>query len=124
MRLGQPNFADHLVHCGGDTWIHTIQSWLVTVLASFVSKVHTALWVGVDILTYPTMLVQLPTSNGGLRAYVGIITNYHTLHPRLKTYSRRAPADGAAAAAPEEGALAAAGSTAVVKPCTEGFGKT
>jgi hypothetical protein len=44
----------------------------VTALAEFFSEVRGALGVGVDVLTYPTMLVQLPNGNDGLPADVGV----------------------------------------------------
>jgi hypothetical protein len=48
----------------------------VTALAEIISEVCGALGVGVEVLTYPTMLVQLPKSNDGLPADVGVL-HYH-----------------------------------------------
>jgi hypothetical protein len=49
---------------------------LVTALAEFISEVRGALGVGVEVLTDPTMLVQLPNGNDALPAYVGVL-HYH-----------------------------------------------
>jgi hypothetical protein len=60
-------FADHLARYGGDVSVHTAHSyWLGTGLAGIISEVRGALGVGVEVLTYPTMLVQLPNGNDGL----------------------------------------------------------
>jgi hypothetical protein len=48
----------------------------VTALAEIISEVRGALGVGVEVLTYPTMLVQLPDGNDGLPADVGVL-HYH-----------------------------------------------
>jgi hypothetical protein len=48
----------------------------VTALAEIISKARGALGVGVEVLTYPTMLVQLPNGNDGLPADVGVL-HYH-----------------------------------------------
>jgi hypothetical protein len=68
-------FADHLALCGGAA-LHTVRSWLVTARAEIISKLRGALGVGVEVLTYPTMLVQLPNGNDGLPADVGVL-HYH-----------------------------------------------
>jgi hypothetical protein len=49
---------------------------LVTVLAKIISEVRGALGVGVEVLTYPTMIVQLPDGIDGLPADVGVL-HYH-----------------------------------------------
>jgi hypothetical protein len=59
-----------------DASVHTAHSWLVTALAEIISEVRGALGVGVEVLTYPTMLVQLPNGNDGLPADVGVL-HYH-----------------------------------------------
>jgi hypothetical protein len=70
-------FADHLARCGGDALAHTAHSCLVTALAEIISEVRGALGVGVEVLTYPTvLLVQLPNGNDGLPADVGVL-HYH-----------------------------------------------
>jgi hypothetical protein len=70
-------FADHLDRCNGDASVHTAHSWLVTALAEIIFEVRGALGVGVEVLTYPTMLVQLLTNgNDGLPADVGVL-HYH-----------------------------------------------
>jgi hypothetical protein len=69
-------FADHLARCGGDASVHTALSWLVTALAEIISEVRGALGVGVEVLTDPTMLVQLSYGNDGLPADVGVL-HYH-----------------------------------------------
>jgi hypothetical protein len=51
-------------------------SWLVTALAEIISEVRGALEVGVEVLTDLTMLVQLPNSNDGLPADMGVL-HYH-----------------------------------------------
>jgi hypothetical protein len=51
----------------------TARSWLVAALAEIVSEVHGALGVGVEVLTDPAMLVQLPNGNDGLPADVGVL---------------------------------------------------
>jgi hypothetical protein len=48
----------------------------VTALAEILSEVRGALGVGVEVLTDPTMLVQLPNGNDGLPADVGVL-HYH-----------------------------------------------
>jgi hypothetical protein len=48
----------------------------VTALAEIISEVRGALGVGVEVLTDPTMLVQLPNGNDGLPADVGVL-HYH-----------------------------------------------
>jgi hypothetical protein len=48
----------------------------VTALAEIISKVRGAIGVGVEVLTDPTMLVQLPNGNDGLPADVGVL-HYH-----------------------------------------------
>jgi hypothetical protein len=48
----------------------------VTALAEFISVVRGALGVGVEVLTDPTMLVQLPNNNDDLPADVGVL-HYH-----------------------------------------------
>jgi hypothetical protein len=63
-----------LAHLGAS--IHTAHSWLVTALAEFISEVRGALGVGVEVLTDPTMLVQLPKRNDGLPGDVGAL-HYH-----------------------------------------------
>jgi hypothetical protein len=45
-----------------DAAVHTAHSWSVPALAEIISKVRGARGVGVEVLTYPTMLVQLPTA--------------------------------------------------------------
>jgi hypothetical protein len=69
-------FADHLARCGGDASVHTAHSWLVTAPAEIISEVRGALGFGVEVLTYPMMLVQLPNGNDGLPADVGVL-HYH-----------------------------------------------
>jgi hypothetical protein len=64
--------AGNLARCGGGALVYTVHSWLVTILAQFISEVRGAFGVGVEILTYPTMLVQLPNNNDGLPADVGV----------------------------------------------------
>jgi hypothetical protein len=46
----------------------------VTALAEIISEVRSALGVGVEVLTDPTMLVQLPNGKDGLPADVGSCT--------------------------------------------------
>jgi hypothetical protein len=48
----------------------------VTALAEIISGVRGALGVGVDVLTDPTMVFQLPNGNDGLPADVGVL-HYH-----------------------------------------------
>jgi hypothetical protein len=48
----------------------------VTALAEIISEVRGALGIGVEVLTYPKMLVQLPNGNDGLPADVGVL-HYH-----------------------------------------------
>jgi hypothetical protein len=48
----------------------------VTALAEIISEIRGALGVGVEVLTDPTMLVQLPNGNDGLPADVGVL-HYH-----------------------------------------------
>jgi hypothetical protein len=48
----------------------------VTALAEIISEVRGVLGVGVEVLTDPTMLVQLPNDNDGLPADV-VILHYH-----------------------------------------------
>jgi hypothetical protein len=55
-------FSDHLARCCGDASVHPAHCWLVTVLAEIISEGRGALRVGVEILTNPTMLVQLPAA--------------------------------------------------------------
>jgi hypothetical protein len=59
-------FADHLARCGGDASVYTAHSWLVTALGEIIS----------EVLTYLTMLVQIPNGNDGLPADVGVL-HYH-----------------------------------------------
>jgi hypothetical protein len=66
-------FGVHLARCDGDASAHTTHSWLVTPLAEIISGVRGALGVGVEVLTDPTMLVQLPNGNDGLPADVGAL---------------------------------------------------
>jgi hypothetical protein len=69
-------FADHLARCGGDASVHTTHSWLVTALAEIVTEVRGALGDGVEVLAYPTMLLQLCNGNDGLPADMGVL-HYH-----------------------------------------------
>jgi hypothetical protein len=69
-------FADYFARCGEDALVHTADSWLVTALAEIISEVRVALGVGVEVLTDPTMLAQLPNGNDGLPADVGVL-HYH-----------------------------------------------
>jgi hypothetical protein len=48
----------------------------VTAVAEITSEVRGALGIGVEVLTNPAMLVQLPDGNDGLPADVGVL-NYH-----------------------------------------------
>jgi hypothetical protein len=48
----------------------------MTTLAGVISEIRGALGVGVEVLTYPTMLVQLPNGNNGLPVDVGVLL-YH-----------------------------------------------
>jgi hypothetical protein len=48
----------------------------VTALAEIISEVRGALGVGVEVLTYLTMLVQLPKGNDGFPADVSVL-HYH-----------------------------------------------
>jgi hypothetical protein len=48
----------------------------VTALAEIISEVRGALGVGVEVLTDPTMLVQLPNGNDGLLADVGVLHHH------------------------------------------------
>jgi hypothetical protein len=57
-------------------FVHIAHSWLVTALTEIISEVRGALGVGVEVLTYPTMLVQLPSGKDGLPANVGVL-HYH-----------------------------------------------
>jgi hypothetical protein len=66
-------FVDYLAGCGGDASVHTAHSWLVAALAEIIFEVRGALGVGVEVLTYPTMLVPLPNGNDGLPADVGVL---------------------------------------------------
>jgi hypothetical protein len=50
----------------------------VSALAEIIPEVRGALGVGVDVLTDPTMLVQLLNGNDGLPADVGVL-HYHGL---------------------------------------------
>jgi hypothetical protein len=68
--------AGHLARCSGDASVHTALSWLVTAFAEIISEVRGALGVGVEVLTDPTMSVQLPNGNDGLPADVGVL-HYH-----------------------------------------------
>jgi hypothetical protein len=68
--------VDHLARCGGDPLVHTAPSWLVTALAEVIFEVRGALGVGVEVLTYPTMLVQLPNGNANLTADISVL-HYH-----------------------------------------------
>jgi hypothetical protein len=70
--------VDHLARYGGHASVHTAHSCLVTALAVIFSEVHGALGVGVEVLTGPTMLVQLPNGNDGLLADVGSL-HYHNI---------------------------------------------
>jgi hypothetical protein len=47
-------------------------------LAEIISEVRGALAVGVKVLTYLTMLVQLPNGNDGLHADMGVL-KYHSI---------------------------------------------
>jgi hypothetical protein len=69
-------FANHLARRGGDALVHTTHSWLVTALAEIISEVRGALGVGVEVLTNPTMSIQLPNGNDGLPANGGVL-HYH-----------------------------------------------
>jgi hypothetical protein len=51
-------------------------SWLVSALAEIISGVCGALGVGVEVLSDPTMLVQLLNGNDGLPTDVGVL-HYH-----------------------------------------------
>jgi hypothetical protein len=48
----------------------------VTALAEIISEVRGSLGVGVEVLTNPMMLVQIPNGNDGLPADVGVL-HYH-----------------------------------------------
>jgi hypothetical protein len=69
-------FADHLARCGGDALVYTAHSWLVTALAEIISLVRGALGLGVEFLTYPKMLIQLPNGNNGTPANVSVLHNH------------------------------------------------
>jgi hypothetical protein len=79
-------FADHLARCGGDAWVHTAHSWLVTALAEVISEVRGALGVGVhrgshrshDVGSTPQRQRRPPRGCGCLTL---------SRHPRLKTCS-------------------------------------
>jgi hypothetical protein len=45
----------------------------VAALTEIIFEVRGALGVGVEVLTYPTMLAQLPNANDGLPADVGVL---------------------------------------------------
>jgi hypothetical protein len=45
----------------------------VTAVAEIISEVRGALGIGVEFLTDPTMLVQLPNGNDGRHADVGVL---------------------------------------------------
>jgi len=49
---------------------------LVTAVAEIFSEIRGALGVGVEVLTNPDILVQLPSGNDGLPADIGVV-NYH-----------------------------------------------
>jgi hypothetical protein len=78
-------FVDYLARCGGDASVHTAHSLLETALAEIVSEVCGTLVVGVEVLTNPTMLVQLPNGNDGLPCGCGCLTL--SRHPRPKPCS-------------------------------------
>jgi hypothetical protein len=65
-------FLDHLARYGGDASVQTAHSWLVTALSEIISEARSALGVGVEVHTDPTMLVQLANGNDGLPADVGV----------------------------------------------------
>jgi hypothetical protein len=50
----------------------------VTTLAEVISEVRGALGVGVEVITYPTMLAQLPNGNDGLPVDVNVFC-YHDI---------------------------------------------
>jgi hypothetical protein len=66
-------FVDHLARCGGDASAHTAHSWLVVAHAEIISEVGGALGVGVEVLTDPAMLVQLPNGHDGLLADTDVL---------------------------------------------------
>jgi hypothetical protein len=67
-------FADYLALCGGDASVHIAHSWLVSALAEIISEVRGAFGVGVEVLTAPAILAQLPNGNDGLPPDLGIFT--------------------------------------------------
>jgi hypothetical protein len=69
-------FDDHLARRGEDASVHTAYSWLVTAPSEIISEVRGALGVGVEVPTYPTMLVQLPNGNDAPPTDVGVL-HYH-----------------------------------------------
>jgi hypothetical protein len=66
-------FGDHLARYGGDASVHTAHSWLAMALTETVSEARGALGDGVEVLTDPTILVQLPNGNAGLPADVSVL---------------------------------------------------
>jgi hypothetical protein len=65
-------FASAGVDMSDFAWA-TAHSRLVAALAEIVSEILGALGVGVEVLTDPAMLVQLPNGNDGLPADVGVL---------------------------------------------------
>jgi hypothetical protein len=61
-----------------DASVQTAQSSSMTPLAKIISEVHGALGVGVEVLTYPMMLVLLPNGNDDLPVDVGVL-HYHDI---------------------------------------------
>jgi hypothetical protein len=63
-------FVDHLARYGGAASVRSAHSWLATALAEIISEAHGVLGVDVEVLTDPTMLVQLPNRDDDIHADV------------------------------------------------------
>jgi hypothetical protein len=65
-----------MARCGADASVHIAHSELVTVFAEIITGVRGILWVSVEVLTDPTILVKLPNGNDGRPADAGVF-HYH-----------------------------------------------
>eukprot|EP00873_Tetraselmis_striata_P027880 jgi/Tetstr1/448144/TSEL_035437.t1 len=65
-------YADHVARCSGGVSNHAAHEWAAHGLSDICHDVKSALGVGVQILTDPSVLVSLPKGSDGRPADVGL----------------------------------------------------
>eukprot|EP00873_Tetraselmis_striata_P007123 jgi/Tetstr1/427387/TSEL_017551.t1 len=72
-------YADHVARCSGGDSNHTAHEWAAHGLSDICHDVKSALGVGVQILTDPSVLVSLPKGIAGRRQMLAFLLENHKI---------------------------------------------